>query len=740
MAGTTLGYLKFMLGFDTIEFRKGMSEAERDLAKLSKRIEKFGKGMADIGKKMSIGITAPIAAFAAIGIKEARETEEAMAQVNAVLSSMGDVSGKTADDLANLADELELHSLYEADQILRDVTTTLLTFKNISGDTFDRTQALVVGLATVLKTDLQSAAILVGKALNDPIKGMAALGRAGIQLDPVQKAQIKNFVALGQLAKAQAIILKELEAEFGNAAQAAQDADPYNKLQDAFKNLAEIVGTTLLPYLVSLADGATNLLNSFAKLSPSTQNLIMGLAAVAAAAGPLVFVFGSLIRLFASVRVVTVFAQGLLGLAAAEGTAATGATAAGIAIRGMLGPIGWIITAVGALYLAWRNWEKIDQIVQGVYASVKNFLGPNLTRILEGLLLPIKAVYWGFSQLMKLIGPPAKAQAKYTSDLGTAQAQLKYQFGQTATKADDAADSIAGVGKQAKAAKPEVDKLAAAGKQLYERLYPEKARALQFEQDIKALNHLKLNADEAADALDRLNAERAKEEGEARDELARKEGILTDLEPPAWMQDSEPIGITTVDPRTGHILDAVEQIKVANDKSLTEIGDLTHQKTIEMAKAWGEMASQAVGSMREMVTAFKGGDILGGIQKLLDLVLNLLTSMAKIGVFGKGAQTAMNNFGGARALGGPVVPGKTYMVGENGPELFSTKRSGFISPNRKEAQPQRVVVVPSPYFDVVVDHRAANVAAPMAGQAAVIGVTGSEARLVRRSRRNLLAA
>jgi len=141
--------------------------------------------------------------------------------------------------------------------------------------------------------------------------------------------------------------------------------------------------------------------------------------------------------------------------------------------------------------------------------------------------------------------------------------------------------------------------------------------------------------------------------------------------------------------------------------------------------------------MKSMVDTFKSGDILGGIQELLDLVLNVITALARIGTFGSSAQTA---FGGARAMGGPVVAGKSYLVGENGPEFVTPKRKGFVHPSGSGAQPMRVQVVPSPYFDVIVDHRAANVAAPMAGQAAIIGVTGSEARMARRSRRNIYTA
>lgn len=40
-----------------------------------------------------------------------------------------------------------------------------------------------------------------------------------------------------------------------------------------------------------------------------------------------------------------------------------------------------------------------------------------------------------------------------------------------------------------------------------------------------------------------------------------------------------------------------------------------------------------------------------------------------------------SQFGGFRAMGGPVTAGKTYVVGERGPELFTAKQSGSITSN-----------------------------------------------------------
>jgi hypothetical protein len=56
-------------------------------------------------------------------------------------------------------------------------------------------------MSTALGMDLQSAALQVGKALNDPRQGVAALSRAGIQFSNVQKANIRQMVEMGDVAE-----------------------------------------------------------------------------------------------------------------------------------------------------------------------------------------------------------------------------------------------------------------------------------------------------------------------------------------------------------------------------------------------------------------------------------------------------------------------------------------------------------------------------------------------------------
>lgn len=71
-----------------------------------------------------------------------------------------------------------------------------------------------------------------------------------------------------------------------------------------------------------------------------------------------------------------------------------------------------------------------------------------------------------------------------------------------------------------------------------------------------------------------------------------------------------------------------------------------------------------------------------------------------------------------RANGGPVMPGKRYLVGEHRPEMFVPNTAGRIEPRVGGAT--RIEVIPSPYFDVRVQQNI-GAAAPGIAEAGAIG-------------------
>jgi TP901 family phage tail tape measure protein len=71
-----------------------------------------------------------------------------------------------------------------------------------------------------------------------------------------------------------------------------------------------------------------------------------------------------------------------------------------------------------------------------------------------------------------------------------------------------------------------------------------------------------------------------------------------------------------------------------------------------------------------------------GLQGLLKQMASMFLNQAFMNVLGNIFPSfGKINFGGARAMGGPVASGRTYLVGEQGPELFTPSGSGQIVPN-----------------------------------------------------------
>ena len=209
--------LNIIFGADT-------KQLDRALGGVAKKLRSTAEYLNGLGQNLSLGLTAPIAAFAGLATKSFVDSAKAIAQVEAAVKSTGGAAGRSVDQLSEMAEGLQRVSLFDDDEILQNVTANLLTFTNVAGTEFDRAQQAVLDLSTRLGTDLTSATVQVGKALNDPVKGVTALGRAGVQFTAQQKELIETLVESGDVAGAQAVILGELETQFGGAAAAASRA------------------------------------------------------------------------------------------------------------------------------------------------------------------------------------------------------------------------------------------------------------------------------------------------------------------------------------------------------------------------------------------------------------------------------------------------------------------------------------------------------------------------------------
>jgi len=235
--------------------KRGQNDAETGLNKLGKSAKRLAK----------IGA----AAFAAVGAgalvmgKKLLDAGERAATSNArieqITKSMGQFEGATdqvTDRLVTLAEKTA--KLVGVDQnLIKEGQALLLTFKSVSADAdkvggvFDRATKASIDLAAAGFGSVTSNAVQLGKALEDPIKGLAALGKSGVTFTAEQKELIKTLVETGRVAEAQEIILAAVETQVGGTAEATANAS--DRMKVAFSLLQEELGQKLLPVFEKFA-------------------------------------------------------------------------------------------------------------------------------------------------------------------------------------------------------------------------------------------------------------------------------------------------------------------------------------------------------------------------------------------------------------------------------------------------------------------------------------------------------
>lgn len=220
------------------------------------------KGLAKLGGAVAAAFAAKkVADFFADSMDAVKNWQVLNAQTEAVVKSTGGAAGITASQVNKLAESLENMTATQAESI-QEGANMLLTFKNIQNrvgegnDIFNQATAALVDMSRAMGTDPQQAAIQLGKALNDPIQGISALSRVGIQFTEDQKALIKSLVETGDTAGAQKVILEELNEQFGGSGQAYAEtyAGKLDLLSDAFGDIGEEIVTKLMPEFEKLID------------------------------------------------------------------------------------------------------------------------------------------------------------------------------------------------------------------------------------------------------------------------------------------------------------------------------------------------------------------------------------------------------------------------------------------------------------------------------------------------------
>jgi hypothetical protein len=403
----------------------------------------------------------------------------------------------------------------------------------------------------------------------------------------------------------------------------------------------------------------------FAKANPELFKFAAIAGGIAAALGPVLAGFGSMISFapqlvtaFKAIRVAALFLMANPAILA-------------------------FAAVIGGIYLAWQNWDKITAIVSRLYTGVKQWLVDKLGAVFNWLRDKIKAVTGFFFDMYDAV-----VGNSYVPDMVT---EIGQEFNRLQTLMVDPAQKAAEDTKEA------FRQMASDVSGLLDRLFPQFAEARRQAEELKLL-------DDAAGA------------GLISDDLRRRARLrVLGGGKRATVSD----GLLNEGPlaEVGKVKDATDKIA----REMAGLGDKTEVQTVRVAETFQQMADRALGALRRLSDGIRGGDFLS----IVEGIIGIGTTLGGFGVFGKKVQANLRSTpgfanGGAMRLGGMAGMDRNVLSLNGSPiARVSAGETMQIRPANDRGSGGTTVVnnyytLPSDEFWGRVDGRAAGVAAPIA--------------------------
>ena len=274
----------------TVPLREGATQTSSAMSALSASIGKVVVAGAGLGL---------LAAHLKAAAMEAMADDTRFRKLEGVIRATGGAAGFTADQVRAMSSELALATLGN-EQGFEDAAAALMTFKSVSGDAFGLALELSQDLASVMGGDAKSAAMQLGRALEDPVRGLGALRRSGVSFTEAQYDQIKAMMEAGDVAQAHAMILEVVAGQVGGVARemAGGLAGALDTLNQRSDDLRQKLGDAFQPGLITITNGIAEAVEGLSNNLDTVATLatVVGagaVAAFAAQAAPAVKVFAA---------------------------------------------------------------------------------------------------------------------------------------------------------------------------------------------------------------------------------------------------------------------------------------------------------------------------------------------------------------------------------------------------------------------------------------------------------------
>ncbi len=308
-----------------VDIKKTGEDGEFSLSKIDASAKRSGESFINLAAKVTVAWKSITSL-----IKASIDQAKADAQLAQAIRNNTDARQRDGKSVSQLTKEYKdfASAQQEAtgigDEVTQQLQTLLVSF-GTAPKLVNRVTAAFQDMAAATGQDASMMARAWGRLQEAPEEALGALSRVGIK---IRKEQLAGM----DIEKQRIFVLEQLEQKFKGQAKVMADATGgVMKLEAAFGDFMEVVGNVVLTVLGPLIDGLAKMISAFNSASPPIQALIL-------LAGGLTFAFVSLRT------------AGITSFAALS-------TAVKSFIASM-GPIGWIVTAIGAVAVALGSMES----------------------------------------------------------------------------------------------------------------------------------------------------------------------------------------------------------------------------------------------------------------------------------------------------------------------------------------------------------------------------------------------
>jgi hypothetical protein len=257
---------------------KGIDKAKKEFAQLETVGQKaqFAIKKAAIPAALAVGALAAAGKSALAAGEEVNSANNRILQINTAMGLFGKETQQVTDRINKLA-EAQGVELGISNLTIKATQAKLLTFKNLAksaktvGGAFDRANKAALDMAAAGFGSAEGNAVQLGKALENPIKGIAALAKSGVTFTDQEKEKIKTLVESNKMLEAQEMVLAAIETQVGGTAKAT--ADDTKRMQEGFAQFQQSLGLGLLPILEAVTPVLLGMAN-WAKENPGTFKVL----------------------------------------------------------------------------------------------------------------------------------------------------------------------------------------------------------------------------------------------------------------------------------------------------------------------------------------------------------------------------------------------------------------------------------------------------------------------------------